>query len=93
MFASFQDIESGDRVFVLGTTLATFSAFRYGCFPTPPDDYLDSPSFRLIRHALELKKPVLMLNVGPTRADGMPGIEKIELTSGSVLRGVVRAVL
>ena len=34
-----------------------------------------------------------MLNVGPTRADGLPGLEKIELSSGVVLRDVVRAVL
>ena len=47
---------------------------------------------RLVRHAIELHKPVLMLNVGPTRADEIPGIEKIELTSGAVLRDVVRAV-
>lgn len=33
-----------------------------------------------------------MLNIGPTRADPL-GIEKIELSSGLVLRDVVRSVL
>ena len=48
---------------------------------------------RLLKHALELNKPVLLLNVGPTRADPLPGVEKIELPSGAVLRDVVRTVL
>ncbi|KAH7915278.1 DHS-like NAD/FAD-binding domain-containing protein [Hygrophoropsis aurantiaca] len=72
---SFRCVEQSDRLFVLGTTLATFSAFR------------------LIKRALEMKKPVLLLNVGPTRADGLPGIEKIEIASGLVMRDVVKAVL
>lgn len=42
---------------------------------------------------MELRKPVLMLNVGPTRADNLPGLEKIEIPSGKVMRDVVRAVL
>jgi NAD+-dependent protein deacetylase sirtuin 4 len=49
--------------------------------------------FRLLKHALELKKPVLMLNVGPTRADTLENLEKIELPSGMILRHVVRSVL
>lgn len=49
---------------------------------------------RLLKHALELKKPVLMLNVGPTRADTLdPPVEKIEIPSGDVLREVVRALV
>ncbi|TCD71735.1 hypothetical protein EIP91_005501 [Steccherinum ochraceum] len=72
---SYANIDACDRLFLVGTTLATFSAFR------------------LLRHALELRKPVLMLNVGPTRADGLEGLEKIEVPSGLVLRDVVRAVL
>ncbi len=44
----------------------------------------------LLKHALELSKPVLMLNVGPTRADTIPGLEKIEVQSGFVLRDVVK---
>ncbi|KAH8115631.1 DHS-like NAD/FAD-binding domain-containing protein [Phellopilus nigrolimitatus] len=72
---SYQDIELADRLFIVGTTLATYSAFR------------------LLKHALELGKPVLLLNVGPTRADALtPGVEKISLPSGSVLRDVVRAL-
>ena len=48
---------------------------------------------RLLRHALELRKPVLLLNLGPTRADGLQGVEKIEVSSGAVMRDVVKAVL
>jgi NAD+-dependent protein deacetylase sirtuin 4 len=72
---SYADIEHCDRLFLVGTTLATYSAFR------------------LLKHALELRKPALMLNVGPTRADGLPGLEKIEVRSGEVMREVVRNVL
>ncbi|OCH91524.1 DHS-like NAD/FAD-binding domain-containing protein [Obba rivulosa] len=72
---SFRDVEECDRLFLLGTTLATFSAFR------------------LLRHALELKKPVLLLNVGPTRADGIPGVEKLEIPSNVVMRDAVRTLL
>ncbi|GJE98072.1 NAD-dependent protein deacylase [Phanerochaete sordida] len=72
---SYLDVENCSRLFLVGTTLATYSAFR------------------LLKHALELKKPVLLLNVGPTRADPLPGVEKIELPSGAVLRDVVRTVL
>lgn len=72
---SFHDVEEFERVFVLGTTLATYSAFR------------------LVKRALELRKPVMLLNVGPTRADGLPGVEKLEISSSLVLRDVVRAIL
>ncbi|KAK0466965.1 DHS-like NAD/FAD-binding domain-containing protein [Desarmillaria tabescens] len=72
---SFLDIECSDRVLIIGTTLATFSAFR------------------LLKHALELKKPVLMINVGPTRADNVPGVEKIDITSGAIMRDVARVLL
>ncbi|KAG6381707.1 DHS-like NAD/FAD-binding domain-containing protein [Boletus reticuloceps] len=72
---SFRDIERSDKLFLIGTTLATFSAYR------------------LVKHALELKKPVLLLNVGPTRADGLEGIDKIEIATSRVMRDVVRAVL
>lgn len=34
-----------------------------------------------------------MLNVGPTRADTLENMEKIELPSGTILRDVVRSVL
>ena len=72
---SMHDVENASRVMLIGTTLATYSAFR------------------LVKHALELKKPVLLLNVGPTRADGLLGVEKIEIASGAILRDVVRLVL
>jgi len=72
---TFDDVERCDRLIVIGTTLATYSAFR------------------IVRHALELKKPVLLLNVGPTRADGIPGIEKIEIQSGIVMPEVVRTLI
>jgi len=72
---SFEDVEQCDRLFVIGTTLATYSAFR------------------IVRHALELKKPVMLLNVGPTRADGMPGVDKIEIESGVVMPEVVRTLI
>jgi NAD-dependent SIR2 family protein deacetylase len=72
---SLHDVEQSARVFVLGTTLATYSAFR------------------LVKRALELRKPVMLLNVGPTRADELPGVEKLEISSSLVLRDVVRAIL
>ncbi|THH15221.1 hypothetical protein EW146_g5221 [Bondarzewia mesenterica] len=72
---SYKIIEECDRLFLMGTTLATYSAFR------------------LLKHALELQKPVLFLNVGPTRADGIQGIEKLEIPSGLVMRDVVKAVV
>jgi len=71
----FRDVEECDRLFVIGTTLATYSAFR------------------IVKHALELKKPVFILNTGPTRADGLPGIEKVDESSGSVLPEAVRTLL
>ncbi|EGO22442.1 hypothetical protein SERLADRAFT_451291 [Serpula lacrymans var. lacrymans S7.9] len=72
---SYSDVEQCDRLFLVGTTLATYSAFR------------------LLKHALDLRKPVMILNVGPTRADALPGVEKIELASGLIIRDVVRAVI
>lgn len=71
----FRDIEDCDRLLVIGTTLATYSAFR------------------TVKHALELKKPVFVLNTGPTRADELPGIEKVDGLSGSVLPEAVRTIL
>jgi len=40
---------------------------------------------RLLKHALEQRKPAMMLNLGPTRADGLDGLEKIDLPSREVL--------
>ncbi|KAK7061068.1 hypothetical protein VNI00_000803 [Paramarasmius palmivorus] len=72
---SFRDIELSDRLLLIGTTLATYSAFR------------------LLKSAIEHKKPVLMVNVGPSRADGMEGVEKLDIASGLIIREVATAVL
>ncbi|KAH9967261.1 DHS-like NAD/FAD-binding domain-containing protein [Russula dissimulans] len=72
---SYHIVESVDRLFVLGTTLATYSAFR------------------LLKRALELRKPVLFLNVGPTRADGLPGVDKLEIPTSAVMTDVVHTVV
>ncbi|KAL4072791.1 DHS-like NAD/FAD-binding domain-containing protein [Scleroderma yunnanense] len=72
---SFHDIEQSDRLFLVGTTLATFSALR------------------LVQHAIKLGKPVLLLNVGPTRVDSLRGVEKIEISTSHVMRDVVNVVL
>ena len=50
-------------------------------------------AFRMVKHALQLKKPVFILNMGPTRADELPGIEKVDGLSGGVLQGAVRTIL
>lgn len=76
--------------------MATFSAFRYTHREAGSGVHyllISVESDRLLKHALELQKPVLMLNIGPTRADGLPGMEKIEIASGIVMRDVVRQVL
>ncbi|KAF5373237.1 hypothetical protein D9615_007413 [Tricholomella constricta] len=72
---SFQDVESSDKLLIIGTTLATYSAFR------------------LLKHALELKKPVMLLNVGPSRADTSPEVVKIDMASGTIMRDVARIVI
>ncbi|KAH9036440.1 DHS-like NAD/FAD-binding domain-containing protein [Lactarius hengduanensis] len=72
---SYSIVENADRLFILGTTVATYSAFR------------------LLKHALELRKPVLYLNVGPTRADGIPGVEKLEIPTGEVMQDVADSLL
>jgi len=35
-------------------------------------------SFRFVKHMLASGKPVLVINVGETRADGLEGVVKIE---------------
>ena len=35
----------------------------------------------------------MLLNVGPTRADGIPGVDKIEIESGIVMPEVVRTLV
>lgn len=46
-----------------------------------------------MKHAVEQSKPVLVLNLGPTRADGLAGTEKMEISTGEVLVDTVRAIL
>ncbi|PPQ67858.1 hypothetical protein CVT25_010297 [Psilocybe cyanescens] len=60
------------------------------CTPVTVFD-IDAP--RLLKHALELKKPVILLNVGPSRADGLPGIVKLDIPSGAIMRDVARNVI
>ncbi|KAG8747102.1 hypothetical protein FRC11_012497, partial [Ceratobasidium sp. 423] len=71
---SFSDVEESDKVLFVGTTLATYSAFR------------------LLKHAVELNKPVMLLNLGPTRAHSVPQVQIIEAASSGVLRGAARAL-
>ena len=52
----------------------------------------DTQPYRLLKHALELRKPVMMLNIGPTRGDDLP-LEKIEVPAGLVMRDVARDVM
>ncbi len=61
----------------------------FTCIPLIP--YLLRPlrPRRLIRQAVEAAKPVLMVSLGPSRADALPGVEKIEMKAGPVLRGVL----
>lgn len=73
--ASTQLIDEASCVLVLGTSLATYSAYR------------------LIKQAVEAQKPVLMVSLGPSRADALSGVEKIEMTSGPVLEQVLNKVI
>jgi NAD-dependent SIR2 family protein deacetylase len=65
---SFELIDSASQLLILGTTLATYSAFR------------------LVKAAKEQDKPVLMISQGPSRADDTPGVEKMDVRAGPVLR-------
>jgi NAD-dependent deacetylase sirtuin 4 len=42
--------------------------------------------YRLVKQAIESSKPVLMISTGPSRADPLPGLEKMERPAGPVLR-------
>ncbi|KAF8692611.1 DHS-like NAD FAD-binding protein, partial [Rhizoctonia solani] len=70
----FSDVEASDRVLFIGTTLATYSAFR------------------LLKHAIELNKPTMLLNLGPTRAHGVPEVDIVEAASSDVLRAATRTL-
>lgn len=50
-------------------------------------------AYRLIKQAVEAQKPVLMVSLGPSRADALSGVEKIEMTSGPVLEQVLNRVI
>ena len=47
----------------------------------------------LVKHAIEKHKPIMLLNVGPTRADALAGIDAIEIEAGTIIRDVVKQVL
>lgn len=68
---SYEMVENANAMLLIGTSLATYSAFR------------------LVKQAVEQNKPVMVLNRGPTRADGiLPESAKIELGSSEVLSKV-----
>ncbi|KAG8774143.1 hypothetical protein FRC12_002150 [Ceratobasidium sp. 428] len=56
------------------------------------DPHVMRTGCRLLKHATELGKPVMLLNLGPTRADDVPGVEKIEAACSDILRGAVRGL-
>ncbi|KAG8794771.1 hypothetical protein FRC17_008232, partial [Serendipita sp. 399] len=64
-------VETAERLLVIATTMATYSAYR------------------LLQLAHQKKKPILILNLGPTRADGLD-VTKIELPCGDALRSVAK---
>ena len=47
----------------------------------------------MLKRAVELGKPVLLLNVGPSRADSIEMVERIDMASGRIIRDVVKTVL
>jgi len=61
-------VASASRLIVMGTSLATYSAFR------------------LLKQAVEQDKPILMISTGPSRADGLNKLEKMDREAGPVLR-------
>ncbi|CAK9787414.1 DHS-like NAD/FAD-binding domain-containing protein [Cutaneotrichosporon oleaginosum] len=65
---SFELVEAASSLLIMGTTLATYSAFR------------------LIKAAREQGKPVFMISLGPSRADDLDGVQKMERVAGPVLR-------
>lgn len=62
---SYSLIDNASSLLLVGTSLATYSAFR------------------LVKHAIELGKPVGILNIGPTRADSI-----VEAAGGWKVDGV-----
>ena len=72
---SLATIADASRLLVLGTSLATYSAFR------------------LVKQASEAGKRVLMISTGPSRADGLVGVEKMDKRAGDVLRVYLEQLL
>ncbi|WVQ83676.1 hypothetical protein IAT38_005819 [Cryptococcus sp. DSM 104549] len=64
---SFDLVSNASSLLILGTSLATYSAFR------------------LVKLAHDQGKPVLMISTGPSRADNLPGLEKMDRVAGDVL--------
>ena len=50
-------------------------------------------SYRLVRAAVENNVPVLILNLGPTRADGLSSVKRIQGSVGEVLPAAVELLL
>lgn len=46
-------------------------------------------SFRFVKHMLQGGKKVLVLNVGPTRSDGLEGVTKLELATTQIFKSLV----
>ncbi|WWC64846.1 uncharacterized protein I303_107460 [Kwoniella dejecticola CBS 10117] len=67
--ASLDLIANSSSLLILGTSLATYSAYR------------------LVKLAVEHKKPILMITTGPTRADPFMGngLDKMDRVAGDVL--------
>ncbi|ODN95300.1 hypothetical protein L198_04693 [Cryptococcus wingfieldii CBS 7118] len=72
---SFDLITNSSSLLILGTSLATYSAFR------------------LVKQAVDQGKPVLMISTGPSRADNLPGLEKMDRIAGDVLSVYMDSVL
>lgn len=72
---SLATVADASRLLVLGTSLATYSAFR------------------LVKQASEAGKRVLMISTGPSRADGLEGVEKMDRRAGEVLRVYLEQLL
>ena len=71
-------LESASQLLILGTSLATYSAFR------------------LVKQAHEQKKPILMISMGPSRADrSLSGFEEVKMDrlAGPVLRAYLDEAL
>jgi len=82
-----------DRLLIIGTTLATYSAFRCVFHILVRQNCNTVTTVSLLKHAIELKKPVMLLNVGPSRADSSPVVEKIDMPSGPIMSEVAQVIM